>query len=58
MFKLFTGLVKTAVRVAVTPVAVVADAVTLGGQLTDNGETYTGEQLRKIKEDFDEALED
>lgn len=57
MLKFFTGLAKATVRVAVTPVAVVADVLTLGGELTDKGETYTGENLRKAKENFDEATD-
>ena len=55
---MFSDLAKAAVRVAVaTPVALVLDAVTLGGVCTRRDETYTGEQLRKIAEKFEEAVE-
>lgn len=57
MFELLTGLTKAVVRVAVTPVAVAADILTLGGVCTGRDETYTGEQLRKAKENFEEATE-
>jgi hypothetical protein len=52
--KLFGQLVRTVVNVAILPVAVVKDIVTLGGVASDHG-SYTVEQLKKIK---DEAEED
>lgn len=54
---MFGSLFKAAVGTVLLPVKVVADAVTLGGELTDNGETYTGEQLRNIKANLDKALD-
>jgi len=52
---LFKKLIKTGIRVATTPVAVVADAATLGGLNTGRNETYTGERLRKIGDDLKEV---
>lgn len=53
--KLFGQLVRTVVNVALLPVAVVKDVVTLGGIASENGKPYTVEQLQKLK---DEASED
>ena len=52
--KLFGQVVRTLVNVAAIPVAIVADAVTLGGISTDR-ESYTLEQLERLKR---EAAED
>jgi len=50
MFELLTGLVETVVKTAVAlPVSVVADVVTLGGELNDKGgQTYTGDAIDGI----------
>lgn len=50
--------VKSVVSVAVTPVDLVVDAVTLGGALDGRKETHTQERLRKAKEALDESIED
>ena len=43
MFEILESLTKATLGVVVkTPLSVVADSVTLGGTLTDRGETYTG----------------
>lgn len=52
--KIFGQLVRTVVNVAVLPVAVVKDAITLGGVLVDKP-SYTGKAIDKLK---DEARED
>ena len=57
MFGMFEDLTKAALNIVVTPIAVVADVATLGGVLTDREETYTEEQLRKAKENFDKATD-
>jgi hypothetical protein len=36
------------------PVAVVKDVATLGGELTDKGETYTGAKVDEIADDYDD----
>lgn len=41
MFGLLESLAKAALGVVTVPLAVVADAVTLGGALTDKDEPYT-----------------
>lgn len=46
---MFGSLIKAVVGVAVeTPVAILADAVTLGGALTDKNTTYTGDAVSKV----------
>lgn len=46
---MFGNLLKAVVGVVVeTPIAVVADVVTLGGALTDKEKTYTGKALEKV----------
>jgi hypothetical protein len=45
MLSILNGLTKAAIAVVVTPVAVVADVVTLGGALTDRHEPYTASTL-------------
>lgn len=46
---MFGSLLKAAVGVVVeTPIAVVADVVTLGGSLTDKDKPYTAEAIEKV----------
>lgn len=45
---------KTVVDVALTPIEVVKDVVTLGGVATDERKPYTLQHLDKIAEDLDE----
>lgn len=40
-----------------TPLAVVADVVTLGGALTDRDKPYTAEAIEKIVENVQDATE-
>ncbi|MGH2359706.1 MAG: hypothetical protein ACRDGM_04075 [bacterium] len=55
--KLFGQLVRTVVNVATLPVAVVKDALTMGGTLTEQnpdyraGDTYTAEALQRLKDE-------
>lgn len=48
MFGLIEGLAKAAVGVVTIPVAVVADAVTLGGSLTDKNRPYTADAVSDV----------
>lgn len=57
MFKMLKNLSKAALGVAVTPVDMVADVITLGGELSDKGESYTASRLRKAGKALDAALE-
>jgi hypothetical protein len=50
----FSSLTKLALDVVVTPIAIVKDVVTLGGELTDEKGTYTGRKIDDIENDFDE----
>lgn len=52
--KLFGQIVRTAVNLTLLPVAVVQDVFTLGGVATEHG-SYTVEQLRRLKEEAEEA---
>lgn len=54
---MLTSFTKAAVAVVATPVAIVADVVTLGGALTERKESYTEEILDKVKNNLDEALD-
>lgn len=59
----FGKLVKASIDVALLPVAIVQDVVTLGGVANDgyfeNGQqTYTGKRLSQIGEDIDEAKDE
>lgn len=46
---MFGNLLKAVVGAVVeTPIAVVADVVTLGGSLTDKDKPYTAESLEKV----------
>lgn len=49
---MFGSLLATAVNVVTAPVAVVKDVVTLGGTLTENGESYTKEHIDKTIQDI------
>lgn len=52
--KLFGQLVRTAVNIALLPVAVVKDVVTLGGVASEQQKPYTAQQIEKIKEEASE----
>lgn len=56
MFGMLGNLVKATVGVVVeTPIAVVADVVTLGGSLTDKDKPYTAEAISKVVENIQES---
>ena len=58
MFGLLGSLTKAAVGVVIeTPIAIVADAVTLSGTLTDKNESYTVTSVKKIMDNLSEATE-
>jgi hypothetical protein len=57
MFGLLNDLAKAAVGVVVhTPLAVVADVVTVGGLSTDKKTTYTGDAISKVFENVEKAV--
>jgi hypothetical protein len=51
------SLVKAALNVAVTPIEVVKDVVTLGGSINDKKEPYTLERLKKAQDHLNDALD-
>lgn len=56
MFGMLGDLAKAAVGVVIeTPIAVVADVVTLGGALTDKEQPYTATALEKVMENVENA---
>lgn len=50
--------VKLAVDVATLPVSVVADVVTLGGELTDRQESYTESHATSIIDQAEKTLDE
>ena len=49
MFSMLENLTKAVVGAVIeTPVAIVADVVTLGGSLTDRDKPYTAESVEKV----------
>ena len=58
MFGMLGNLVKATVGVVVeTPIAVVADVVTMGGVLTDKDKPYTATALEKVVENVEKATD-
>lgn len=57
MFKTMKNLTKAAVAVAVSPVDMVADVITLGGELSDRQRSYTADRFRQAGKALDAALE-
>lgn len=56
MFDMLTSITKAAVGAIVeTPIAVVADVVTLGGSLADRDTPYTVEAVSKVVENLQDA---
>lgn len=56
MFNIFKDLTKAVVGiVVVTPVAIVADVVTLGGTLTDTKEPYTATAVEDVMQNIENA---
>ncbi len=49
---LLGGLLKTGIHLATTPIDLLKDAATLGGELTDQSEPYTFKKARKLRDDF------
>lgn len=55
---IFGKLLKTAVDVATSPVAVVKDIATLGGAITDQRKPYTAQKIEQLGEDLEEIREE
>jgi hypothetical protein len=56
MFGILESITKAAVGVIITPVAVIADVVTLGGQLTDKQSSYTVDSLSTVAKNLEDAV--
>lgn len=58
MFGMLTSLAKATVGVVVeTPVALVADVVTLGGLATDRDKTYTVSAATRVMDNLKDAVD-
>lgn len=58
MFGMLESLTKAVVGAVIeTPIAVVADVVTLGGSLTDKDEPYTATSVGKVMDNLSDATE-
>lgn len=55
---LFGSLLKTVIDVVETPIALVKDVATMGGELTDQKECYTQQKLEELSEDWDDSKEE
>jgi len=56
MFEALGSLAKAVVGVVIeTPIAIVADVVTMGGSLTDKDEPYTAEAISKVVKNVQDA---
>lgn len=56
MFGIISGLAKAVVGVVVeTPIAIVADVVTMGGALNDKAQPYTATALQKVMKNVEDA---
>lgn len=55
MFKMIESLAKAATAVVTIPVGVVADAVTLGGSLTDKDRPYTADAVSDLVQNLKNA---
>jgi len=58
MFGMLTSLAKATVGVVIeTPVAIIADVVTLGGMTTDRNKTYTTSAAERVIENLKDAVD-
>lgn len=58
MFGILSSLTKAVVGVAIeTPVALVADVITMGGAMTDKDKPYTAEALEKVVKHVKQATD-
>lgn len=54
---MFGSFIKAVANVAVTPIEVAKDVITLGGSLNDEPEPYTVQRLKKANEHLNDALD-
>lgn len=57
MFDVLKDITKAAVGVATSPIDMAADAVTLGGALTDQDKPYTAQKAEKIMDNLNSACD-
>lgn len=54
LFGALGSLVNLGLDVVTTPISIVKDSLTFGGELTDQDESYTGRKFDDIADDFDD----
>lgn len=57
MFNVLKGLTKAVVSTVTLPIDVIADVVTMGGDMTEKDEPYTVTKIKKIMDGIDEATD-
>ena len=58
MFSILSNLTKAVVGVVIeTPLAIVADVITMGGAMTDKDKPYTAEALEKVVKHVKQATD-
>lgn len=50
--------VRATANIVTLPLSIVADTVTMGGELNDRGKSYTGSKLKRIGKDVSSIVED
>jgi hypothetical protein len=55
MFNILKNITKATIGVAILPIDVAADIVTLGAAMTDKERPYTAERLSKVMDNLNEA---
>lgn len=59
MFGILKGLAETVVKTAIVlPVAAVADVITLGGELVDKRQSFSGDAVDSIQRSIKEMTDD
>lgn len=58
MFDLLANAVRLAKDTVTLPVSVAADIVTMGGEMTERRESYTGTKLRRMGRDAKDLADD
>ena len=54
---MFGSLLKAATAVVTSPIAVVADVITMGGAMTDRDEPYTVSQCKAVVKNVENAID-
>jgi len=58
MWNVIKGFTKAGVRIATSPIPMIADVVTMGGTFTGKKKMYTEEMIEELEEDFEEMFDE